>query len=150
MLVFLSGLALFLQFSPRVVLTPSESLDPTNPFFSPLILSNDGYLSIYNVSYGCRVKDVEWANNSSMSMDVDAQFVHSGQRPVPEIRPAGKTTIDCAHAGQTINRNIPVKSARIEVIVNFRPRLWFTRNETFSFETVTDKAGTLRWIPAGE
>jgi hypothetical protein len=42
----------------RVLVTPLTSLQPSNPFSTPFLLTNDGYLSIHAVEFSCGLNDV--------------------------------------------------------------------------------------------
>src|SRR4051812_18087253 len=55
-----------LSFSSRISVSPSLQLDPSDLFSTQFQVSNDGYLSIYNVQFTCRYNhiktktDIEW------------------------------------------------------------------------------------------
>jgi len=137
------GLVGVVELYPRVSVSSNESLDPSTPFSSPFIVSNEGLLSIYDVEFQCDIKNVEATNNIKLGG-------FSTMRPVkviPIINPAGKETTQCAR-----NSFAPAsgkfENADISIVVNFR-LFWIPLSLTrkFRFVTEKDKSGQLHWFP---
>ena len=57
---------LFLVY-PRISVSPGTSLDLNNPFQTPFILKNDGYLSIFDINYSLGIENVEDVNHNVFS-----------------------------------------------------------------------------------
>lgn len=58
---------LFLVY-PRIALYPGESLNSHNPFQTPFIIKNDGYLPIFNVDYLLNVENMEDINKNRITI----------------------------------------------------------------------------------
>lgn len=51
---------------PRLSVYPGEALDPFQPFETPFIIKNDGYLPLFDIDYSIRAEKVKDMNNNSI------------------------------------------------------------------------------------
>ncbi|MDQ3749668.1 MAG: hypothetical protein M3367_11780 [Acidobacteriota bacterium] len=131
------------QLSPRVSVSSNESLDPSTPFSSPFIVSNEGLLPIYDVEFQCDIKNVEAMNNINLG-----GFNTVGTaKIIPIINPAGKETTQCAQ-GLFAPTSGQFENADVSIVVSYRV-YWIPLSQTRKFRFVTrkDKSGQLHWFP---
>lgn len=138
--LLLSAVALFLQLAPRVTVSPAPSLDPSKPFNNPFVISNEGYLPIYDVTFRCRIREVRDEGNAR----IIAPRGTSDMSVRPTLRVTEKSTIVCPFP---FNFEHPLVGADIEIIVEYRPAFLFWRSEqSFRFGTAKNAEGNLIWF----
>ncbi|MGH7833354.1 MAG: hypothetical protein ACREQK_06900, partial [Candidatus Binatia bacterium] len=127
-----------LALQSRVDISPTSPLNPADPFSTPFVFHNVGYLPIYAVNFFCDLNDIQYEKNVFLRHNESTQ-----EYTIRLIRPAEKVTAWCQFPIHiTPNRML---SADITINARFRPlNLWEVR-EFFGFTTATDRDGNLRW-----
>jgi hypothetical protein len=143
--------ASYVQLAPRISVSPSASLNPSDPFSTPFEVSNDGYLSIRDVQFLCRLTDVQaqppginlsFENIGVMGPD---QFLGDKSQNIRDIGPGRQATTKCNLS--PIFPVMPIDRADISITVSYKPDyLWSPRSEDFRFVTVRSSDGQLRWV----
>jgi len=145
----------YISLLPKISVVQNEQLDPSDPFSSPFIVSNDGPLPIENVRFRCGIGSVSYygkvrvkgAENygSSFMFAPDAH----GNLPVqnfgsPEMNPGERSTIP------SCNYPLPkdVSDADIGIVLEFRIGYTpFPSTRTFRFHTLPDANHGFHWYP---
>jgi len=138
---FVIGVAgfLFLVY-PRISVYPGTSLNLRNPFQTPFMIKNDGYLPLYSIKYSLIAEKMELVNGST--------FTNSGGTTGNII---GKLSPNKSSA-LFMNRifSMPpdsVKYAHIFVHVTYKPYLVpFTFTESIRFKTERKTNGEYVWF----
>lgn len=123
-----------------VSVTSYGSLDPTLPFQSRFLLTNDGPFSIYRVTYSCISAKVQVGGGREM---VNITNVPA---PVAELRPHGSYTIRCQHPLENAHVD---PGAVLEIQVVYVPKFlkWLGRQGGQEFVLKYDKQGNAVWLP---
>ena len=133
---------LFLVY-PRISLYPGESLNSHDPFQTPFILKNDGYLPIYDVDYSLNVEKMEDINHNTFA-NVTIMGV-SNMRNIPKLNPNKTSAL-------FINRTIKepdnfIKFSEVHISVKYRPFLVpFSFTENIRFKTEIKSNGEYIWL----
>ena len=138
-LVTLTGLFSLL---PKVSVSAAQLLDPQAPFSAPFIISNDGYLSIHDITFRCVVKYVEHKDGGRVI--VSPHGITSGQ-VIATIDPGEKSTVACPFP---FFSQSPIIGADVEFVLKYRPDFVFWHREKRSrFGLAKDKDGQFHWFP---
>ncbi len=145
----ISGVASLL---PRVSLSSEESLDVSDPFSTPFVVSNEGLLDLNDVKIFCGVERVVALDGH---VEVQGPGNYGAGFPVASfaaerIEPGQKQSFVCKFH---LPKRFPVNYADIAVAVSFRPEWGIWRKEKlYGFHTVRSLDGTLHWLqhPANE
>jgi hypothetical protein len=138
---FLIGIAgfLFLVY-PRISVYPGISLDLRNPFQTPFMIKNDGYLPLYNIKYSLIAERMELVNGTT--------FINSGgsiNNTVDKLSP-NKSSALFMNRIFAMPPNF-VKYARVFIHVTYRPFLMpFTFTEHIRFKTEINANGEYVWF----
>jgi len=131
---------LFLVY-PRISLYPGEALNSYDPFQTPFILKNDGYLPIYDVDYSLNVEKMEDINHNTFT---NCTFLWNKNR-LPKLNPNKTSAL-------FINRTIKepdnfIKFSEVHVSVKYRPFLVpFSFTENIRFKTEIKNNGEYIWL----
>ncbi len=124
-------------FLPKLSVDISGSLRSRDPMGTVFAVSNDGVLSIYDITVDCGVNDVR-APNVTIQGNIAFRFPQSH---ATVLSPGHKMTTPCANAVV-----IQSTSAKITIIVDYRPPLvWWHRTEQFPLEAERSEGGTWIW-----
>ena len=118
-LSFLIGVAgfLFLVY-PRLSVYPSDPLDAHNPFKTPFIIKNDGYLSIQDISYSLSPEHFQINGVSITGPDTFLESTFNQQ--IDSLKP-NNTTIISIDSFVVLPDTVDV--ARLSLNINYRPYL---------------------------
>lgn len=136
--ITLAGL-LFLLY-PRVSVYPGESLDPYDPFQTPFIIKNDGYVPLLNIEYVLGIEKIEniWGGG------IQTLGLSRSNSEIPKLSPNKSSTII-----MNLLKFPPksVKYAEIYVIIKYRPYLIpFTFTEIVRFKADIKTSGEYVWF----
>jgi hypothetical protein len=141
--VIVGLIAALLTFLPRLSMSSSESLDPSTPFSTPFVVSNDGLLSINDVTCYCLIRRVVIADRGDIT--VSNNIVYSDSLPVPNLAPGEKTTVSCPPLLPSEPR---ITRADMDIVLRFRPYgLPWYREKAFRFTTEIASDKRLHWYP---
>jgi len=126
---------------PRVAVSPLIKLDPSNAFSAQFIVSNEGYVSLYDVKFGCTLYFVRTSDDTVFDRVVTDQE----ELFKVVLEPGDRTACTCFLPfvpGST------VKTADIGINVVYWSFLWPWRREVqFRFVTMKSSDGRLEWVP---
>jgi hypothetical protein len=130
---------LFLVY-PRIYLSPGDSLNTRNPFKTPFILKNDGYLNIYNIDYTLSMEYIE-----DISANQFAGSMSPIKKTISKLNPNLSSVIFIDNL-----MSVPdgyIKEARILINVTYRPSFVpFTFTKSFRFKTEIKNTGEYVWF----
>jgi hypothetical protein len=128
---------------PRLSISPGESLDPYEPFSTPFVIKNDGYLSLFNINYSVTINKMEGVGHSQFTNTMVTVISKS----IPKLSPNKSTTIFIDK-----NVNIPpkyVKYAEININVTYKPYniIPYALTENIGFKTKIKTNNEYLWLP---
>ena len=129
---------------PRVSVTPGDNLNRYDPFSAPLVISNDGYLSIYAVKLDCTIERLV-SSDAKLNWEhvefEDSLVDHTDD----EIGADGRSTHFC---GLSITDPNGFKEAYLVAIASFRPGYlpWRVKKRS-RFRGYMGDDHMLRWVP---
>lgn len=132
-----------MAFLPKISVTPSEPLDPSNPFSAPFIISNEGVLPFHSVSYRVHIREVQ--SEDGAKVIVYKKGITVSDFLISNINPGEKasTGIPFPFAFQT-----PIKSADITFVVIYRPDwLPWHGEQRFRFGLAKKSNNSWTWLP---
>jgi hypothetical protein len=140
-LATLAGLAFVVY--PRLTVGPGQTVLPSNPFHTPFILTNAGYLPIENIDFICGVREVIFKGSTKPNME--NVHMNIANRNIPKLSASETTSIEF---DRFFSKDTPIASADIEVLVTYRPFLLPIRMEySQRFKTRLNHLQEFQWIP---
>jgi hypothetical protein len=142
----LSILGIFLWFPSYLPNIHVDHRGPTNsgdPFEVPFSVTNNGYFSVFNVDFSCRLNHVQTTRGDSVGgialMDTSV---------AQELQRSATFDLLCPFKQQfNLKIDDSIKSANINIGVMFSPRLSFRRTiRCANFIAVANSHGTLDWV----
>jgi hypothetical protein len=148
--VLMTILGSIYAFSPKITVTPMSPSYPADPLTTRFVIANDSYLPVYAVTLICDANKIHGAKMTDPSVTKDGQGLNIGgfkvmnARPISEIDPGEKTTVDCI----ATPADQPPDWARVDIVVQYRPALlpWY-QERRFRFRTEKKHDGQFVWIP---
>jgi hypothetical protein len=133
---------LFLVY-PRVSVYPGESLNSHDPFQTPFIFKNDGYLPIFDINYVLNPEEVEdMRHNRIIGGTIGGM---SNMVSIPKLNPNKTSPLFINHAIVTPPDSI--KYASIYISIKYRPFLIpFTFTEKIRFKAERKNTGEYIWL----
>lgn len=130
-------------FSSRLSVSVENALDPKNIFSTPFIISNDGYVSLYDVQIELGVGEMNSKNDRSLNKEPTfnskLRFPNSTAK---ELMPTEKLTYKVPINSKSI------KIADVAISISYRPEWGIWRKEDrFRFQTSRASDGQLYWMP---
>ena len=126
----------------RISVRPSVTVIKTNPFYTPFIIINDGYLPISNVKFSCFLRHVN-ASGGNKSIPKETQSI--GNIFVPKLYAGQSASMSYKFI---INPEATIISAEIDVIVTYKSLLMpFTSSYSQGFKAIHNLNGELIWTP---
>jgi hypothetical protein len=136
-----------LLFQSRVSVTPSDPLDPNDPFTTTFTVTNEGTFPIYDVYLACEIQRV--GNPPRNIQIINTRTALGAEDTIPVMRPDQATTTLCDLPFGFPDDAQPT-AGDVEIQVEFDPKfLWRTTKE-YRFTTVRTADGRLRWIPRAQ
>jgi hypothetical protein len=124
---------------PRITVTSTQSLDPSDPFRTPFEIRNDGYFAINNVIPDCKVDNL--VGPSVVMSNVTTQNLNYR---ATRIEPGAVATVRCAITPPPATQL--GMTANILMGVSFRADYSpFTNQRQFRFTTVRARDGAFYW-----
>ncbi|MCK5538094.1 MAG: hypothetical protein KAI79_14810 [Bacteroidales bacterium] len=108
------GLLSLFTIWPRISISTSTALDPHNPFKTPFIVKNDGYLSLYNIKYSLTAELLEMTNGTILNNCGSAS-----NGIIERLRPNSGSTLFVDKIFSVSNDK--VKTAKILVNITYKP-----------------------------
>lgn len=149
----LGSLATFYEifYLPPASVSFSAPLNPSDPFTTPFVISNDGYLSLREVQVACTMNDLKSGSTdtnlelSNVTVSARDQYLGDKSQEVRDIAPKGQATTTCDLP--PIAPITGISSADISIRVSYRLRLYPLRKEqSFRFLSVRGSDNRFRWI----
>jgi hypothetical protein len=155
MLLFVVGIpsiiAGIVAFLPRISVTPTDPLNPADPFSAPFVVSNDGYIPLTDVQFACRPEKVNFGSRLTLTFGSETVIITPAVFNVGTLDLDSKTTVPCAlDEVMQVPHPIagPVTEAQITILISYRP-LWLWRKVMESrFVLTQDNAGSFSLAPA--
>jgi hypothetical protein len=126
---------------PRVSVSPGEVFELYDPFKTPFVIKNDGYLPITNINYSLAVDNAEFEREISFT---NVSFLNFGD----SISKLAANRSSAIFIRRTIG--MPpgyLKSAEVNIVLNYKPYLIpYTFKETFRFKTEKKTSGAYVWL----
>ena len=146
-----SGIALYHQFTPNLTISALSPLNPSDPFSTPFVISNDSLLPIYDVTIKCRLIDVKYvdqslqvSSNTSWAISDAAKKIDRNESITALCHLRGFISVKISRLNDT---EMMISHADIAVIMSFRQNYTFWLTEKpFRFVTAKSADGQLRWI----
>ena len=144
LLFLLGAIQTFAYFLPDVSIKPQEVLNASDPETVPFEVTNNGILTLYNVTTWCR-----FAHSAPNDKATYLTLVNSIAK---ELKPKEHTTaLPCAlHSMIPETSGIHIKNPVhvVEIDVSFRPQFaWFNRGVIQAFVAMPDAKGSWHWYP---
>jgi hypothetical protein len=138
-----------LSLLPRASVSPNDPLDPSTPFSSPFVVSNDGYAELYDVTFYCTPVRIETTGHQIIASN-DKPGAESGVQDtsvkVGTLGRDGQTSVYCPIP--FFFRGLdPIAAAHIRITLSFRPEwLFWRRTISSDFVLARDHSGQPRWL----
>ena len=134
---------------PRISVYTGESLDPHDPFATPFIIKNDGYLPIRDIHYSITPKNIKFLTpgrgQATIMGETDNVFIIVPLVKKLPLLGTNKTT--AIFLPLPTEKPIDVKSADIYINLVYKPYLVpYTFSERHSFVTTVKKTGEYVWL----
>jgi hypothetical protein len=123
---------------PRITVQPGSALDPQNASSMNFNITNQGYLTLYDVAVGCRPRNVEMrlADTGAPVLEVITMDNVFGQ-----IGPMKSATFQCQLPSITNDLDV-------DFMVYYRPAFYpFSQQESFRFTSHVSTDGQVQWFP---
>ena len=123
-----------MTFTPILTVDAGAARDPTNPFSSPFIVSNNLILPLFGVTIACKYHDVEFEGGGTLDSNAAGS-----EETVSMMAPYQQATAPCLKG---FEMNAPLKSGTVTIAVSFSPFLWPFKTSTirhFKTEITADK-----------
>jgi hypothetical protein len=138
-------LTVYTVLSPRVTVRPGAPLKPSDPFGTPFVFSNQGYLDVLNVRFSCTMNFKD-ANQNTLSDNTEMNAAYS----VSRLARGHDTTVGCnfpSRGFQSFRTMAPILTADATVNVSFRGAFVPWRTErSFKFLASKDIGGEFHWL----
>jgi hypothetical protein len=142
------GSFLFLAY-PRVSVYPDKTLNPDDPFQTPFILKNDGYLPINDIHYSLSLENIEFRQGNTLP------HAYSGinETRIPRLATSGSSTISLKPFIDLLRQSFgiflppkAVTSAEIYIDVSYRSYLIpYNFTDRIGFKTSVSSTGNYVW-----
>jgi len=131
----LASIVGILAFLPRISVDTQGSVRAHDPFGTVFYLSNDGLLSIHDITYTCNVDEMG-PNFGNITIDLGTSD--------SALSPGHKMTLNCQQALKLDNVLFPSLHATIHV--RYRPSfIWWHQNADFPMQALKSDDGTWVW-----
>lgn len=137
------GLLGYLTLVPKISLTPSQILNPRDPFRTPFILQNDGAFSIQDISTEIVLVSVKDSRNKSLS-DI---ALRSSVNDSLKLTPSRQTSINISINQFISGLDIPYQQAIIQIDVGYKWLHFFRKKESVKFELNQINPDQPTWLP---
>jgi hypothetical protein len=145
-----------LQTLPRLSVIAQDPLDARNPFLAPFVISNDGYVTLYDVHAICSPRYVQMIGIDGKGgqivlqtpgKDEDETGGFSNPNFVAEkLPPANKMTFPCQiYLGPDFPDKLALARTDIAYVVTYHA-FGITRHHVNRFSLAQDTKGTYHWL----
>ena len=135
----IGALAAILTFFPRLTISNTASIDSDDPFSTPFLIINDGYLPLSDVQFALHIRDLETLNNDTLNIGT----VMAGDY-VRTLWPGDGYSY---YAGRAVSAHRMVKTADVDIVVIYQPfALPINRERSFRFVTQMGPDNRLHWM----
>jgi hypothetical protein len=139
----------YYSLAPRVVIRTPTTLDLKDPFANQFLIENEGYFSVYNVSYECTGQTFQDSGSYVPGVSFDALgLVTLPSGPIRRLAPGESTPIGCLSATSVAPNAGTITRATASIDLKYEAR-WLPHSfvQPFRFETLSSPAGNLVWFP---
>jgi len=143
----LGAFATLLSLYPRFSVNAQALSDLNDPFSAPFVITNDGFLPLYNIEYAIHVTKLIDANQRGLNAP-NGMFIMADKYPKWKILYGGDTATIIPHHinSPDLQFSLPLRQGELEVLVNYRYGIWPIHNQRhFSFTAVTS-TGQTTWV----
>ena len=129
-----------MTFTPILTVDAGAARDPTNPFSSPFIVSNNLILPLFGVTIACKYHDVEFEGGGILDSNAAGSV-----ETFSVMAPYQTITAPCQKG---VDINAPLKSGTVTIAVSYSPFLWPFQTSTirhFKAEITAEKKTI--WLP---
>jgi hypothetical protein len=138
---FVAFAASVFPFLPSLDASPSFQQDQTRPYSEVFVITNTGWITLYNLHFDCVQDWFKDANENSGKMNKELNAIAT----VPRLSSGGKTSIQCRYA---VKSGYELVEANISIIIHYQTLLpIYTAEKPFRFLGVKTKDGQMRWTP---
>lgn len=144
LLGFLAIVTAYYTFAFKISITPSGSLNPSDPFATPFVIQNDSLLWITNIKpYHCILRKVSTVNNEIFTNGNIIMELPS----IPILESNEKTTILLPFRS-VISLSSPINFADVEIVVSYYPAFifFYKKEKRVHFVTAQSTDRTLQWV----
>jgi hypothetical protein len=152
----IGGAVALLFFVPRLSISPQAPVISSNAFTAPFLVSNDGFVSLYEVTATCAAKGVLYVDpnhpGKKLTLEWEGGDEHEtggilSPEVAHEIPATGRVAFHCGLVDLPISGEW-VCSAHILLIVKYHAPLlpFIDRYRRQRFELVKDSASQIRWL----
>ena len=137
-------LATILNLSPKISLSPSPPLDPSDLFSTPFTVFNDGQFPVWNVKFTTLLNQVK--NEGRVTWDnISVEII--SPKPVASYLSQGDATTFSVPFRKFFGNVGAIDSADIEITINYQPfpMLWY-KEKPFRFVALKYLDGRLSWF----
>jgi hypothetical protein len=145
----LGVVAVFYDFSPKISVSPYQLIDSHDAFSAPFVITNEGYLSIRQVTAQCHVKQAQFELEiHAKNVQISSSLYDIAERMLP----AEKLTVKCrlreAIQALTTHQLPGLIMADILIEIEYQPWLWYTKAQReFRFISARNFDGSWQWLP---
>jgi hypothetical protein len=140
-------ITIWVAVTPRVFIYPSAALDTANPVFTPFVIRNEGYLSIYDVKFSCSMKYLKFHGDILAIGLGDYTNRFSDPKQFARIIAPGEGCSELIPLSGLEHNQI--ENADIAIVLSFRPIGWlpWRREQLYRFVVNVGKDGQRYWLP---
>jgi hypothetical protein len=134
----------YLSLIPHISISQSQSINPSDAFATPFVVSNDGPLGINNVGFSCEILEILYVSAKPTRHIILENF----QAVVLGMEPGERTSFRCPFSDIAIPVVGGYKSLDVVMRVRFRSDFvpWY-QSRKFRFATAKLANGELYWYP---
>lgn len=130
---------------PRITISNNVPIDPDDPFSTPFLISNEGYVPLFSVQFLMAIREVNRKGGGGIigTPDFKTRFT------APDMKSTAFWPTDSYsfYAGRILRAHGSLESADIAIIVQYRPFLVpFKRERIFRFITQRGPDNRLYWM----
>lgn len=139
-------LTTWVVFNPRVFVQPVAALDPNNPAFTPFVVHNQGYKSIYDVKLSCSIKYIEYPGDIHVvGLGHYTNRISNQKHVAKVIAPGEQCTVLLPLADMKHNK---IENADIAIVLTFKSIKWLWQRETLHrFVSTQGTDRQWHWLP---
>lgn len=100
---------------PRLSVSNSSAIDPNDPFSTPFLISNDGYVPLFSVEFSLAIREVK--NKVGGGIFGNSKYGLRMTKPDAKVDIFGPSDVYSLYAGQFIRAPAMFNSADIAIVI---------------------------------